>query len=74
MNSGPLEEQSVLLTTEPSFQPPHDCSVMRVRKAVDLDGSGRETGKTKGRETHNQNILYEKNIFSIKEIKVVILL
>jgi hypothetical protein len=47
---------------------------MRVRKAVDLDGSGRETGKTKGRETHNQNILYEKNIFSIKEIKVVILL
>lgn len=27
LNSGPLEEQSVLLTTDPSFQSPHVCHI-----------------------------------------------
>ena len=36
------------------------------RKGVDLD-KREGTGKTRGREKRSQNILYEKNLFSIKE-------
>jgi len=32
LNSGPLEEQSVLLTTEPSLQPPQNLFLMMVLK------------------------------------------
>lgn len=35
----------------------------RDRKSMDLDGGWEGTGRSWGRRKHNQNILYEKNIF-----------
>lgn len=43
---------------------------MQARKGLDLEGRGREgrwSGpRSRGRENSNQDILYEKRIFSIK--------
>jgi hypothetical protein len=40
---------------------------MKDRKGVDLQGRGDgESGRSRGRENCNQNMLYEKNLFSIK--------
>lgn len=44
---------------------------MRDRTAVDLDErGGEEECRGRGKESYNQNILYEKNLFSIKEKNV----
>jgi hypothetical protein len=43
LNSGPLEEQSVLLTAEPSLQPP-ECGILFVKglsaKSLEFFGGG----------------------------------
>lgn len=45
---------------------------MRDRKVLDLDGrwGDEELGRAEGGENHNQNILYEKYIFSTEENKI----
>jgi hypothetical protein len=49
------------------------CFLLRDRKGVDLDRSGRrygEIGISRGWGNHNVNILCKKNIFEIKRKKI----
>ena len=39
---------------------------MRDRKGVDLEGKRGGTGRSRGRENCNQDLLREKNLFSVK--------